>query len=230
VPGYNHFDWCTCGWCYKTGRNGYSAKAIVRQFDQSYPRRILKERGADRSWVACFVNPNASCPVCFAKVYYYENAHGSRVFFDDLGWPWPKHHCTDRRRPPAPLAGQGGPINRRTRGEVGEILEAAQAAQFDPNAGFRERFGRPPLDLLIVMQVARRGFENLVKAESLSPALDEPIFLSFTSAKFHPQVGDYFSHGDGEVFFVSADLTPRNFKSRLIQPEDFASHDIQEPR
>ena len=29
------------------------------------------------------------------SVYYYENEHGSRVFFDDIGIPWPKHPCTD---------------------------------------------------------------------------------------------------------------------------------------
>lgn len=42
-----------------------------------------------------FVDPNAYCPVCGAKVFYYENSSGSRVFFNDLGWPWPKHGCTD---------------------------------------------------------------------------------------------------------------------------------------
>lgn len=39
--------------------------------------------------------PNAFCPVCGAQVFFYANASGSRVFFDDLGWPWPKHGCTD---------------------------------------------------------------------------------------------------------------------------------------
>jgi hypothetical protein len=43
-----------------------------------------------------FVNPNARCPVCRAPVYYYESKNGGRVFFDQLGWPWPKHGCTDR--------------------------------------------------------------------------------------------------------------------------------------
>ncbi|MGC4868151.1 DUF1707 SHOCT-like domain-containing protein [Micromonospora sp. DT53] len=28
-------------------------------------------------------------------VYFYANEHGSRVFFDDVGPPWPKHPCTD---------------------------------------------------------------------------------------------------------------------------------------
>ena len=39
--------------------------------------------------------PDASCPVCGGKVFYYENSHGSKVFFDQLGPPWPKHFCTD---------------------------------------------------------------------------------------------------------------------------------------
>ncbi|MGC4746832.1 DUF1707 SHOCT-like domain-containing protein [Micromonospora sp. DT201] len=42
-----------------------------------------------------WISPNASCPVCGASVYFYANQHGSRVFFDDLGPPWPKHPCTD---------------------------------------------------------------------------------------------------------------------------------------
>jgi len=28
-------------------------------------------------------------------VFFYQSPHGSRVFFDDLGPPWPKHPCTD---------------------------------------------------------------------------------------------------------------------------------------
>lgn len=42
-----------------------------------------------------WISPNASCPVCGAAVYFYANQYGSRVFFDDLGPPWPKHPCTD---------------------------------------------------------------------------------------------------------------------------------------
>jgi len=28
-------------------------------------------------------------------VFFYQNSAGSRVFFDDIGPPWPKHPCTD---------------------------------------------------------------------------------------------------------------------------------------
>jgi hypothetical protein len=39
--------------------------------------------------------PNAKCPICGCEVFFYQNEYGSRVFFDDLGPPWPKHPCTD---------------------------------------------------------------------------------------------------------------------------------------
>lgn len=42
-----------------------------------------------------YVNPNARCPVCGASVYFYQSPDGGRVFFDELGPPWPKHPCTD---------------------------------------------------------------------------------------------------------------------------------------
>jgi hypothetical protein len=45
--------------------------------------------------LAAWVGPNARCPVCGCPVYFYSNAGGSRVFFDELGKPWPKHPCTD---------------------------------------------------------------------------------------------------------------------------------------
>lgn len=44
---------------------------------------------------ASFTVPNAICPVCGAQVFFYQNDFGSRVYFDDLGPPWPKHPCTD---------------------------------------------------------------------------------------------------------------------------------------
>lgn len=45
-----------------------------------------------------YVNPNARCPVCGADVYFYQSPYGGRVFFDELGPPWPKHPCTDNPR------------------------------------------------------------------------------------------------------------------------------------
>jgi hypothetical protein len=68
------------GWC--SGHN------------DSSPHRSSKPFGT----VTSYVNPNAHCPVCGKKVFFYQSPFGGRVFFDDLGWPWPKHPCTDNPR------------------------------------------------------------------------------------------------------------------------------------
>jgi hypothetical protein len=36
-----------------------------------------------------------SCPSCSASVFYFSCNHGSRVFFDELGSPWPVHDCEE---------------------------------------------------------------------------------------------------------------------------------------
>ena len=56
----------------------------------------LRNLRADRSATSSFTNPNADCPVCGAAVFFYQNNFGSRVYFDELGPPWPKHPCTDQ--------------------------------------------------------------------------------------------------------------------------------------
>jgi hypothetical protein len=47
------------------------------------------------SRTAWLVQPNANCPVCEEPVFFYQNEHGSKVYFDELGPPWPKHACMD---------------------------------------------------------------------------------------------------------------------------------------
>lgn len=39
--------------------------------------------------------PNAVCPVCGAPVFFWKNERGSKVWFDSIGFPWPKHPCLD---------------------------------------------------------------------------------------------------------------------------------------
>ena len=35
------------------------------------------------------------CRYCGRDVFYHENEYGSRVFFEALGEPWPKHRCRE---------------------------------------------------------------------------------------------------------------------------------------
>ena len=68
------------GWC-----RGYRKKG---QASDNSPFRSIRS----------YTVPNATCPVCGETVFYYQSPNGGRVFFDDLGWPWPKHPCTDNKR------------------------------------------------------------------------------------------------------------------------------------
>jgi len=71
-------------------RSRHSDNSQQEQF-----RSCLAQVGALRSVSARFVSPNAKCPVCDAWVFFFQNEFGSRVYFDELGPPWPKHPCTD---------------------------------------------------------------------------------------------------------------------------------------
>lgn len=54
----------------------------------------LSGRSSRRITYDSYINPNARCPRCGVPVYFYQSESGGRVFFDELGPPWPKHPCT----------------------------------------------------------------------------------------------------------------------------------------
>ena len=84
---WNHRPGCICGW----GGFGFHSSNSV--FLVSPPKL--------GTWES-YVNPSAACPVCGAPVFFYQSRSGGRVFFDELGPPWPKHPCTDNGREPVP--------------------------------------------------------------------------------------------------------------------------------
>lgn len=89
VNGNTH--WVEGHWVDRDDWDRYSSSVS----QSSYYIERLRELRAGRSATSCFVNPNADCPVCGQPVFFYQNQHGSRVYFDELGPPWPKHPCTD---------------------------------------------------------------------------------------------------------------------------------------
>lgn len=85
----NHPPGCTCGW----GGEGHLGRSSGAH---RLPVPVLRPVLQSQFRVAeSFTNPNANCPVCGAHVFFYQSPAGGRVFFDDLGPPWPKHPCTD---------------------------------------------------------------------------------------------------------------------------------------
>ena len=90
MPGYNHYSDCSCGWCVKTCQpQAPTRRVFVRTRFESFES---------------FTIPNASCPRCGAHVFFYQSPYGGRVYFDELGPPWPKHPCTDQSDRSAPAA------------------------------------------------------------------------------------------------------------------------------
>lgn len=82
----HHPPECRCGW----GGDGHTGGG--HEPSQQHPATLppLGFRHYDS-----YVVPNASCPVCRAKVFFYQSPDGGRVYFDELGPPWPKHPCTN---------------------------------------------------------------------------------------------------------------------------------------
>jgi hypothetical protein len=81
---FNHHPSCTCGF----GGDGHAGSSYGNS--HGYGLRSLSAGVTFES----FIYPT-SCPVCGAPVYFYRSPYDGRVFFDDLGSPWPKHPCTD---------------------------------------------------------------------------------------------------------------------------------------
>lgn len=105
---YNHPPECNCGWGKGYGAGGYGSSgyygtgssihqnppSVITFKQPSLVDGFLWKRDRNPSFHS-YLNPNARCPVCGASVYFYQSPYGGRVFFDELGPPWPKHPCTD---------------------------------------------------------------------------------------------------------------------------------------
>lgn len=76
---YNHPLDCNCGW------GGVHHDSRSPEYEADYWQHESSH-----------TNPNARCPVCTEKVFFYRSPDGGAVYFDSLGPPWPKHPCTDQ--------------------------------------------------------------------------------------------------------------------------------------
>jgi len=216
MPGYNHYPDCPCGWCVKIGR---SRRAFHFDSREANANALLRSYGVTASFYSCFLRPNATCPVCSARVWFYCNSYGSRVYFDEPGWPWPKHGCTNTRRPGADAQA----LKRRPSGEIDHIADLLTDACRDPREDFRDKYQEYPWETCRVLGVRSSGFERNVEAEAITG--DGGIgYFRFTSANSRIHVGDLVSFNGSEVSFPDQQLAePRRFKAKLITKTDYQS-------
>lgn len=91
--GHNHKPGCGCGFGGE-GHAGAGGSHYVPIKVRVARPVIFPTTVATWSYPS-YVDPNAVCPVCKAPVFFYQSPSGGRVFFDEMGPPWPKHPCTD---------------------------------------------------------------------------------------------------------------------------------------
>lgn len=99
--GHNHPRYCACRFC--------QPRSLAR--DRQTTSDLVSVVGTRHSYTA-----PTTCPICGDAVFLYQSEHGGRVFFDELGPPWPKHPCTDGARAvqsTAAIATDQSPPNRR---------------------------------------------------------------------------------------------------------------------
>ncbi|MDX8433272.1 hypothetical protein RFN25_07470 [Mesorhizobium abyssinicae] len=206
MTGHNHYSNCTCGWCINYGRARIDRSRVAPDL-RLRDARLLLERNAVRTASACYVNPNARCPVCGDAVFFYANQHGSRVYFDELGHPWTKHPCTDSpaRRIAAGPAVVFPPV-RRPRGLALELFAAAgTAGLFDTpsSAGWR---------LMMAISTESRDERHVVLAEAVDDEHAKKMF-GYLAPDALITAGDFVSvKGDIISFLHPETLTHVTFK------------------
>lgn len=134
--------------------------------------RILREQRASRGYSSCFVNPNATCPVCQAAVFYYQNDRGSRVFFDELGPLWPKHGCTDNPRLSVTISSDRP--RPRARGMRLELTEAASFLGLYDGGRYHKSGYAIDWQMIEITSVDRRGFQLFLTGNLIEMA-DAPV-------------------------------------------------------
>ncbi|WP_406645937.1 hypothetical protein QEZ52_18420 [Aliisedimentitalea scapharcae] len=78
----------------RTNQHGTTFQVREHALNSATSSRIFDLRWKrDQAYVNGAVTYQTICPQCKTTVYFYRNEHGSRVFFDALGKPWPKHAC-----------------------------------------------------------------------------------------------------------------------------------------
>lgn len=75
---------------------------VLRASNLSRAQQDIDKRPAVRVETDRWADPNAKCPLCGAAVYFFADRFGGRVYFDEVGPPWPKHPCLLDTRVAAP--------------------------------------------------------------------------------------------------------------------------------
>jgi len=196
---HNHYPGCNCGW-----GGGLSGGRPWQ-----YPPSTYSGAVPLPAWlksvtphIDSYTNPNASCPVCGENVFFYQSPYGGRVYFDELGPPWPKHPCTDNRTiPDRPVMIQRSHVY---------VWQRQGWKPFKVTAVLAKAAGLPSLYFTVVKGLSQ-GVPITVHViePSFYERIDEDASLIFAHAKFESQDELELSFLDNE----NGDFKVRGFYS-----------------
>lgn len=123
-----------------------------------------------------YFKPNATCPVCGKPVFFYQNEHGSRVYFDELGPPWPKHPCLISEDLHA-KDGASYPFERLP-GQALEIDDGLRFQNRNLEDLFTERYGCRPWGLAEVEDIFEHEGRPVLELKRISWDVKDKIYVS----------------------------------------------------
>ncbi len=203
-----------------------------------YWRELLSDMRAVSGMTSAYVIPNAVCPECGADVFFYQNIHGSRVFFDELGPPWPKHPCMDI------------PLNRRSRRAVQEVTpeprggrDVMRIRQGRANSGtgnqfrYKHSYGfsyRAPW----IVAGRYKSKPNVLIALVAADDRDKRLFVSTRSAKSSLKRGTLIFSKKGKLSYFDVNamaavdlnhsrLSSKSFLSQLLDSDQLGGCRIE---
>ena len=162
-------------------RDDWDRSGVPAGFGAAYFAGRLRAIDADLGPTSSFVSPNAKCPVCGDRVYFYQNKWGSRVYFDELGKPWPKHPCIDNPMHRGSATSEGGaqqitPV-WRSREEVAIVEDWHLHAQQRPQQDFREKYGVSQWPAFRIVKRLKANRKAFLVLEPVSDPSARRLFL-----------------------------------------------------
>lgn len=214
---YGNDHWVEGHWVeredwHRDGLNGsYSA----------YFRDLVTSARADKSATARYVNPNANCPVCGQPVFFYQNEYGSRVYFDELGPPWPKHPCMDQSaaRPSRKSSSRKLIFPAlRDHSQVSEIGSWLSLAGLDMSSEFKEKYKTSQWDAWQIDGRFRAAAGVFLVLQSIGTTDPRRLFLSSRRAPRSISRGALvFVHRGRLTYFDLKPMEPIEIEVRRIR-------------
>lgn len=180
---------------------------------------------ADKGMTSAYVVPNARCPVCGESVFFYANEHGSRVYFDELGDPWPKHPCMDQ-----PGRGDGGIEYDRTQPGIRSGWDVGQVDRFRRSVGLihfaRDHYGGYGTNYYypwVVLQRFKIKEGVLIAAMNLSDRERVSFFLVKSAKASLKRTAIFFPKKGVASYFDPASMEVIRTRYKRISSKDFVA-------